>query len=339
MTVMPHISIIIVNWNGEKWLKKCLDSLLAQTYKNFEIIFVDNASEDGSVKLVKTNYPDVIVVESDENLGFAGGNNLGFMHAKGEYILLLNNDTWAEEDYLEKFIEAFHRIPNLGCAQSKIVLMNNPEKLDVCGSFWTDSSFLYHYGYGQNKNDPRFNKILPFFSNKGAAMLIRRSVLEEVGFFDQDFWCYYEETDLCHRIWIAGYECWYYPSAAVYHAMGGTLGMLDNSYLQYHNFKNKLLSFTKNFEISSLLRVLPIFLLLNGGLSLLWLIQGKWQHFFSFYKALYWNVTHINGTLKKRGEVQFLRKKSDREIAKRTKRNPSLRYYYYLFSGLEKYDG
>ena len=98
------ISIIIVNYNGKKWLQKCLDSLLCQTYNNFEIIFVDNGSSDDSVEFVNNNYKDerIKIIKSDKNLGFAGGNNLGIDNSKGEYILLLNNDTWVEFDFLEK---------------------------------------------------------------------------------------------------------------------------------------------------------------------------------------------------------------------------------------------
>ena len=96
------VSVIIVNWNGRKWLEKCLDSLRVQTYKNFEVIFVDNASTDDSVDFVEKNYPEVVILKSDRNLGFAGGNNLGIDNSKGEFILFLNNDTWVKEDFLKK---------------------------------------------------------------------------------------------------------------------------------------------------------------------------------------------------------------------------------------------
>jgi len=334
------ISIIIVNYNGKKWIKNCFDSLLSQTCKSFEIIFVDNGSTDDSVEFIKNNYSDdrIKIIQSEKNLGFAGGNNLGFQYVKGNYVLLLNNDTRATENYLEEFIRGFQEIPSAGSIQSKIVLMNDRSKLDICGSYWTDSSFLYHYGIWQDQTEEKYNKIMPFFSNKGASMMIKKDVIDKVGLFDEDFWSYYEETDLCNRIWLAGYECWYYPKAVVYHALGGTSLKFDNSYIQFYNFKNKLLSFLKNYEIITLIEVLPTYFFLNVLLSFFWLVKGKWKHFLALYKAIWWNILHFSKTIKKRRIVQSLREETDAEIFKRVKRNPKLRYYYYLLIGQEKYE-
>jgi len=334
------ISIIIVNYNGKKWLKKLFDSLFCQTYKNIEIIFVDNGSTDDSVKFIENNYCDVKVrvIRSIINLGFAGGNNLGYRSCLGKYILLLNNDTWAPKDYLEQFAKAFEEIPNLGSVQSKIVLMSDQNKLDVCGSYWSDSSFLYHYGYGQGQSLEKYNKTIPFFSNKGASMMFRKDIIDKIGLFDEDFWSYYEDTDLCHRIWLAGYECWYFPEAVLYHAMGGTALTFHNSYIQFHNFKNKFLSFLKNFEVWTLIKILPVYLILNIFLSIFWLLQGKWKHFFALYQAIWWNILHFLQTIKKRRIIQSFRKKTDAEIFKVVKKNPKFKYYYYLLAGLEKYE-
>ncbi len=332
----PHnalISVIIVNWNGKKWLKRCLDTLLAQTHSNTEIILVDNGSADDSVEYIKTNYPSIKLVLSKTNLGFAGGNNLGYKHAHGEYILLLNNDTYVEPEFLEKFVAAYAEIPRLGSVQCKLVLMYDQKHLDVAGSYWTSSSFLYHYGYGKDATDKRYNQKMPFFSNKGAAMLLRRDIIEELGLFDDDFWCYYEETDLCHRLWVAGYECWYYPNATAYHAMGGTSLLFPNDFIQFHNFKNKLLSFLKNFQLRTLITVIPLYLLVNFLLSILWLIKGKPKHALALYKSIWWNAKHFKATLKKRQHIQSMRLSSDKQIFAQVKRNPSFSYYTKLFNG------
>ncbi|HUQ85182.1 MAG TPA: glycosyltransferase family 2 protein [Candidatus Limnocylindrales bacterium] len=327
------ISIIIINWNGEKWLRGCFRSLKKQSYPNFEIILVDNASSDNSVEFIKKYYPKTKIINNKENIGFAGGNNIGYKHTKGQYILLLNNDTTVEKDFLKNFVKAFDEIPNLGSVQSKIVLMNVANKLDVVGSYWTGSSFLYYYGYGKNASATKYNKSMPFFSNKGASMLIKREVIEKVGLFDDDFWCYYEETDFCHRVWLAGYECWYYPKAVAHHAMGGTSLAFDNSYIQFHNFKNKLLSFLKNFEKKSLMSIIPIYLIINIFLSFTWLLQGKFKHFLALYKSLWWNVIHLRRTLRKRKIIQSHRIISDQAIFKKTKINPKIAYYYFLMKG------
>ncbi len=325
------VSIIIVNLNGKKWLGKCFDSVHNQTYKNYEVIFVDNGSTDKSVDFIKKNYPKTVIVENKKNLGFAGGNNVGYKNAKGEYLLLINNDTYIEKNFLANFVEAFEKIPNLGSVQSKIVLMNNPRKLDMVGAYWTDFSFLYYYGYGKDADLKKYNNPMPFFSNKGASMLIKKEVVDKIGLFDDVFLNYYEETDFCHRLWLAGYECWYWPKAVLYHAMGGTSSAFDNSYIQFHNFKNKLLSFLKNFEVKSLLTIIPTYLIINLLLSWFWLFQGKYKHFFVPYRAVYWNIANIGNTLKKRRSIQSYRKKSDKEVSRITKVNPKLKYYLNLF--------
>ncbi|GIW61551.1 MAG: hypothetical protein KatS3mg089_0403 [Patescibacteria group bacterium] len=333
----PLVSIIISNLNGREWLDQCLKSLRYQTFDNFEIIMVDNVSKDDSVAFVKKNYPEVRVIENKQDLGFSGGNNVGVQYAHGEYVLLLNNDTRVTKDYLKNFIKAFQEIPRLGAAQSKMILMKDPNKLDACGAYWTDTTFLYHIGYLQDQNLKKFNVPFPVFTNKGASMLIRKDLINKIGLFDDDFWCYYEETDFCHRVWMAGYECWYYPKAVMYHAMGGTTLRFKNDYIQFHNFKNKLLSFLKNFELKSLIYIIPTFLVLNIILSFLWLFQGKIKHFLALYKAIWWNLTHLKTTLKKRQKIQSFRICSDKEIFIKTRVNPRLSYYYYLFIGLDKY--
>lgn len=332
------ISIILVNWNGKKWLEQCLPTLGKQTYKNFEVILVDNGSRDNSIDFVRKNFPKVKIIKSKDNLGFAGGNNLGLKKAKGELILLLNSDTKVPKDYLEKFIKAFDEIPNLASAQSKIRLMFEPNKLDSCGAFWTSTSFLYHFGNGKNQNLPKYNQSFSVFTNKGASMLISKKVIDEIDLFDEDFWNYYEETDFCHRAWLAGYECWYYPQTEIRHAMGVTTFKFTSANIQFHNFKNKLLSFLKNFEKRTLVTVIPMFIILNIGISVVWLLQGRFGNSIALYRAFWWNIVHIPETLKKRSKVQKLRKRSDREIFKIVKKNPRLSYYKYLFGGLAGYE-
>ncbi len=333
------ISVVIVNWNGRRWLKDCLDSLHSQNYDNYEIIFVDNNSSDNSVEFVSKKYPKIRIIQNKENVGFAKGNNQGIEKAKGDYVLLLNNDTWVEKDFLEKLIKSFEVIPNLGCVQPRIVLMKDQENLDVCGAFWTSSSFLYYYGLAKNKNLDKYNKIMPVFSIKGAAMMIPKKVINKIGLFDDDFWCYYEETDFCHRLWLSGYECWYYPKTTCYHAVGGISTSFHYSYIQFHGYKNKLSSFLKNFEFPTLFKVLPIYFFWQFTLSLIWLAQGKLGSFSSIFKATWWNIVHIKSTVKKRKLVQLSRQIKDRDLFLSIKKKPRPEYYYHLINGsLKNYE-
>lgn len=335
----PLISIIIVGYNAKKWLKECLDSVYAQTYQNFEIIFVDDASTDGSSAFLRDNYPRVKVIVNKENSGFAKNNNIALKETRGEYILLLNTDTRIEQNFLEKLIKAFQEIPNLGVVQPRLILMYQPDKLDVCGTFWTSFGLLYHYGSYKDRNREKYNKNMPIFSGKGACLLIKREVIDRVGLFDDDFWGYYEETDFCHRVWLAGYECWYYPHADCYHANGGTNTVLfKNSYIQFHSAKNKTLSFLKNFEIGTLIKIFPPYLAFNFVVSMAWLLQGKVKNSLSLYRALLWNIGQLPNTLNKRRKIQKDRVKKDRDIFRIIKKNPRLSFYYYAFIGSDKYE-
>ncbi len=325
------VSIIIVNYNGKKWLKGCLDALIQQSYKHIEIIFVDNGSQDGSVALVKKEYPSVKLIQSKENLGFAGGNNLGYQCATGDLILLLNNDTVVEKKFISNFVRGFREFPKAGILQAKIILMNPSNIIDTCGSYLTNSTFLYHYGNGKSAKLSQYNHPFKVFTVKGAAMLIKREVIDKVGLFDDDFWCYYEETDLCHRAWMVGYQSWYWPFATVLHGAGGTSLRFPNDFIQFHNFKNKLLSMLKNFGTRSLLSIIPLFIVLNICLSIIWLLQGRMKHAASLYKAIWWNVIHFPQTLKKRKIIQSMRRVKDKSLFSSCLKNPKLQYYFYLF--------
>lgn len=327
------VSIVIVNYNGIGWLKDCLQSISFQTYKPIEIIVVDNASTDKSIEYLRKD-KKIKIVRNKKNVGFAEGNNVGVAVTKGEYIVLLNNDTKIDKKYIENFVKAFDKVPNLGVAQSKIRLMDTPDILDTCGSFWTDSTFLYHLGNGKKHSLKHYNEHFPVFSVKGASMIIKKEVINKIGLFDSDAWNYYEETDFCHRAWLAGYECWYWPTATCYHAQGGTSRSVfgkNYSLIQFHNFKNKLLSFIKNFEIKRLALYVPIFFLTTFAISIIWVFKLKISYSIAIWKSWVWNIANMKSTLQKRKNIQKLRTQSDREIFSKVKKNPRrLSYYYFL---------
>lgn len=333
----PVVSVIVVNWNGEKWLPGCLDALRMQTVKDFEVIVVDNASTDGSVALIEHEYPEVILVRNDRNDGFAKGNNIGYRHVHGRYVLLLNNDTVADPGLLESLIAAFSALPQAGSVQAKLVLLDRPGRLDACGAFFTATTISYHVGFGKDAALPLYNQPFPVFSNKGACMMLRREVIEMVGLFDDDFWCYYEETDLCHRIWLAGWECWYWPHALCRHGLGGTSIKMENSIIHFHNFKNKLTSHLKNFSAGSLFWVLPMHFLAGLGYSLFFLLAGKWCNALAFLRGTAWVAANLVRILEKRHAVQRVRTVNDRDILRRSLRNPRMSYYFYFLTDLTCY--
>jgi len=321
------VSVIIVNYNGEKVLDECLSSIFKQTYKNYEVIVVDNDSKDNSIEIIKSSYPKVILIEEKYNHGFAGGNNIGYEKSTGEIIILLNNDTKVEEDYIENFIKVFDEFPNCGVASSKIVLYDEPELLDGAGSFWTGYTMLYHTGYLKKANLKEFNNPYKVFSAKGASMITKKEIIEKVGLFDSDFWHYYEEGDFCHRVINSGYDVYYYPKTTCYHKCGHSRVLLNKEDLIFFsNEKNRILSFLLNFKFPDVIFVLIKHLVILVGYVLLHLISKFRNRLKSkdnsninevniirmIFKSIIWNITNLKKTLAKRKNNPF--KGSERDL-------------------------
>lgn len=329
---MKKVSIIIVNWNGKHHLEKCLPSLEKITYSNYEVILVDNASSDESVSFVKSKYPSIKIIQNDKNYGFAKGNNIGFKQAHGEYILFLNNDTQVTKDFLDNLVAVLGSDRELGGVQAKVLSMTDPTRLDSVGAFLTNTGFLYHYGYLQ-KDNKKYDKPIYLYTAKGACMLFRKDVIDQVGLFDDEFFAYFEETDFCHRVWLAGYKIKYVPDAVIYHQIGGTSNSMNNSFIQYHSFKNRINSYIKNLGLSEAIKILPLHIFLCEAAAFVFIIKGKPSIFLAINKAILWNIKKLSQTLKKRKYIQRqIRTVSDNEAFGKLKRFPGLRYYYYLFA-------
>ena len=212
----PLVSVIIVNWNGRNLLGECLDSLLAQRFQDFEIILVDNGSQDGSADLVKERYPGVRLVSLTENRGFAGGNNAGIRIATGAYVALLNNDTKADPGWLEALVHAAEANSGAGMWASKILSYDNPRVIDNVGLL------IYRDGLARGRGRlemdiGQFDEEAEALFPSGCAALYRKAVLDEVGLFDEEFFAYADDVDLGLRARLAGWTCVYVPTARVYH--------------------------------------------------------------------------------------------------------------------------
>ncbi|KKQ34452.1 MAG: Glycosyltransferase, group 2 family protein [Microgenomates group bacterium GW2011_GWA2_37_6] len=337
----PLVSIIIVNWNSKENLQECLSALLKISYENYEVILVDNGSEDDSVKFVKSKYPTVKVIESDKNLGFAGGNNLGFEKARGKYILFLNNDTIVTKDFLRKLVDFMEKRNDVGIIQPKI-LFHRPgtslhHKINSIGSFLLRSGFLYHLDYGQK--DKERKEPYRIFSAYGACFLARKSLLDKIGLFDDRYFAYFEETDLCHRVWLSGLKVMILPDILIYHKGAKTAEKLPSAFIQFHSFKNRLYTYLKNFEGLNLIKIFIPHLIICEISSILYLILGKPSYTFAIQKAILWNLFNLKKLLKERKIIQKdLRKVKDKDFIPELSKTVGLKYYYYLSSGsLEKY--
>ncbi len=305
------ISIIIVNFNGKHWLKKLLPDLETQTYSNFEIIVVDNGSADGSGDFLHSVTFPIRIITLHRNQGFAAANNIGFSHSKGEYILLLNNDMHVQPDFLSNFVKGFQEIPNLGSIQCELKLLDDDAYLDSVGSkFGRWGQFRY---LGIHESPQKYQKPIAVLANIGAAMLIKRSVIEKIGLFDDAFFMYFEDADFCHRVWLSGWECWYYPKASAFHVKHGTSSNESNHRMRFHDFKNGIRSQLKNFELSTLLQRLPQYILYQLFQSCLLLFQRNIRIFYDL-EAIGWNIINISSTVKLRKRIQHMRTVSDKDI-------------------------
>lgn len=330
----PLVSIIIDNWNGKHFLKRCLDSLLAQKYPNFELIVIDDASTDGSQEVIKSIKSKVerqrvrfILIENKRHFGFAIVNNQGIKIAKGKYVLLLNNDTKVTKDFLFPLVDLLEKNSEVAAAQSKILVMDDPTLLDDVASYLTPFGFLYHIGFWE-KDKPEFNRRQITFSPKGACFFIKKAVLDEVGLMDDRFYCYFEESDLAWRMWLAGYKIFFEPKSVIYHVIAGSMKKQTSANRDYFAVKNRLNSLITNLSPVSLALILPLHLIFLFGFICFYLIRSKWKNIGAIFRAVLWNIINFKSTMKKRAFVQKkVRKVSDRSIFKEILKMPPRDYY------------
>lgn len=342
----PLVSIIIVNWNGKELLRTCFDSVGQITYPNFEIIVVDNGSIDGSVDHIKgltklrINGLKIKLIENRENLGFAEGNNIGVKAAKGEYLLLLNNDTEVEPDFLESLVDEMEFNPKAAVVQPKIIF-SLYKKLQAGGSFFTGSGFLNPVGFFKDPNDSQYNQKMKIFSANGACMLIRKSVIEKAnGLFDPDFFAYFEETDFCWRAILAGHEVIYEPKSVIFHKGRQTSIRLASGTSQYLSFRNRIYGLISNLGKWEFLKVFPIHVFFSLGWMIAFILLGKFSCALAIPKAYWWNIINIKKTLRNREIVQRkIRKISDREIMLEYRKERPLREYFLFFYKMGIYKG
>ncbi|MCH7521230.1 MAG: glycosyltransferase family 2 protein [Candidatus Marinimicrobia bacterium] len=315
----PLFSIIVVNYNGLSFLKGCFDSLLGTTYPSVEILMVDNGSTDGSVPFVERNYPQVKLIKSPTNLSYSGGNNLGIRHASGDYIVLLNNDTEVTPGWLEPLAEEFASDRTIAACQPKILMMTDRSSFEYAGAAggymdWFGFPFLRGRIFDVIEQDHgQYQNQVDLFWTSGAAMAIRKSVLDEIGLLDEDFVLHMEEIDLCWRMHLMGYRLRARPDAVIYHFGGGTLGR-DRVAKLYYNIRNSIFMLLKNVSARRLFWVLPIRALLDLAFLFKSLFTLDVKRAAAVPAAYAWLLIHLRLILKKRREIQRRRTVSDMAI-------------------------
>jgi GT2 family glycosyltransferase len=253
---MVRFSIIIPNYNGIHYLPRCLDSITGQEYTDYEIIVVDNVSSDGSVDFVRSNYPQVRIVENTRNRGYAGGGNDGIRIGRGDWVLMLNSDTVLSSSCLLELHRSTELYPSCGMFAPKIVYPDG--RINAAGSEASVSGSSWERGKGKPDSQV-YNVPCEVFGPYGAAALFRRDLLEVTGGFDEDFFLFVEETDLTFRARLAGYSCTYVPRAIITHYHGATAGRKSDTAL-YFLHRNTLWYVIKDYPFSLLFFAFPWYL-------------------------------------------------------------------------------
>lgn len=267
----PRVSIIIPTWNGRHHLDSCLSSLRNQTFTDFETILVDNNSSDGSQEYVKAAYPEVRLLELEENKGFTGGCNAGLEVSLGEYIVLLNNDTETEASWLSVLVEAFDQNPEAGILATRIMLYDRRDRFHSAGDSYSIDGIPENRGVWQDDLG-QFDEEEEVFSACGAAAAYRRSMIEEIGFLDDDFYFSCEDVDMGWRAHLAGWKVVYLPRAVVYHKLKATGGSVTGSYYDGRNF---LYLIWKNYPWPILRRNLPA--VFRAQIVITWEALKSWR--------------------------------------------------------------
>lgn len=301
-----RVTVVVPNWNGERFLKTCLASLRGQTFERFETVLVDNGSEDGSLELVSRDFPEVQIVSMDENRGFSAAVNAGIRASNTEFVALLNNDTAQDPGWLDALMRATDAHPEVGFFASKLVDFHNRRILDGAGDALRKSGLPYRVGHGE-RDRGQYDEPGYVFGACAAAAMYRQDMLQEIGPFDEDFFAYCEDGDLSFRAQLAGYRCLYVPEAVVYHIGSASTGGKRSPTATRLGTRNGLWLLIKNLPAPLIPIFLPFFVLGQISRLVVAAASGVWgEHLTGLAEA----VRLLPLMLRKRREVQRRRRVS-----------------------------
>ncbi len=316
MPASPHISIIIVTWNSEKHLPACLDALSAQTYKDFEVLMIDNGSTDQDYLDFEGKYSDLrlTIKKNNENLGFAVANNIGARLARGQWLALLNADAFPEPDWLECLLEATQIYPN-AFFTSRQIQADNPQYLDGEGDIYHVSGLAWRKNY--NFHVYPLNEDQEVFSACGAAALYPRQEFLDVGGFDEDYFSYHEDVDLGFRLRLRGLSCMLVPQAIVHHVGSASTGK-KSDFSIYYGHRNLVWTYFKDMPSTLFWLYLPLHIAVNFFFLTYFTFTGKGS---AIWRAKLDAIRGLPMILKKRRNVQLQLKTPVAEIHRVMSRN------------------
>jgi GT2 family glycosyltransferase len=255
---MESIAVIIPNYNGQKYLTDCLKSLRKQTYRGFKVIMVDNGSTDGSISLVQRDFPEVEVIALPDNTGFANAVNVGIKATQAEYVFLLNNDTICEEGVIAALVGVLDKKPAVFSVQAKMLQIKEPHLIDDAGDYYC--ALGWAFAPSKDKDNSKYSKRINVTSACAGAAMYRRQVFEEIGYFDEEHFCYLEDVDVGYRARLYGYSNVMEPGAIVYHVGSASSGSRHNAFKVELTAANNLYLIYKNMNALQIIINLPLFL-------------------------------------------------------------------------------
>ena len=256
---MYEVSVVIPNYNGSKYLPECLNALLKQTFTNFETIVIDNGSEDDSIAVIQRDFSWVKLICFRENFGFCRAVNEGIYASKAPYVILLNNDTRVDENFVGELLAGIKRSKKRFSCQAKMIQYGNHQLMDDAGNYY--NALGWAFARGKGKPVEKYEKEKKVFSCCGGASIYRKSVFQEIGYFDEKHFAYLEDTDIGYRARIFGYQNVYTPKAKVYHVGSGTSGSRYNLFKVRYSSRNNVYLIYKNMPLFQKLLNLPLLVL------------------------------------------------------------------------------
>lgn len=283
-------AVVILNWNGVRFLERFLPTLLRYSAEEADIVVADNASTDNSVTFLQTNYPQIKIILNPDNGGFAKGYNLALKQVEAEYYILLNSDIEVTPNWISPVIRMMEEDPSIGACQPKIRSYDDPKRFEYAGAA---GGFIDAFGYpfcrGRilntiEEDHGQYDDPLEIFWATGACMFVRSKLFHQLGGFDDDFFAHMEEIDICWRMNSHGYRVMYCPESTVFHIGGGTLPKMSwrKTYL---NFRNNFFLLYKNLPAHLLFRVFASRLILDGIAAMKFLFTAGFKDFWAVAKA------------------------------------------------------
>lgn len=304
-------TVIIVNWNSWDILSKCLEKLHNQTFQNFNVLVIDNASSNPAPADLQIRHPDVTLIQNKTNLGFAAANNQAFKFlADSKWVVLLNPDAFAEPNWLEELASAAINNSDYAMFASRQLMDGNQGLLDGDGDVYHISGLVWRAGHGTPANKS-VRVPQEIFSPCAAAALYRRDALLDIGGFDEDFFCYIEDVDLGFRLRLRGHHCLLVPTAVVRHIGSATTGGHRSDFSIYHGHRNLVWTFVKNMPGVLFWTLLPLHIMMNCATMCIFAFRGKGRVIF---RAKLDAIKNMPQTWIKRKQIQSTRVATIQEV-------------------------